>query len=61
MAWLSGLAGKAEEVLNNIDKSTAKVLKKDDNKSEQPLLEVMSVSHEPNKLYDDKNSSYDNR
>ncbi|KAL7303671.1 hypothetical protein TKK_0003814 [Trichogramma kaykai] len=30
MAWLSDLAGKAEEMLNNIDKTTAAVLKKDD-------------------------------
>lgn len=42
MAWLSGLAGKAEEVLNNIDRSTAAVLKKEENGNED-LLEVRSL------------------
>lgn len=47
MAWLSGLAGKAEEVLNNIDRSTAAVLKKEDIDKqdflESNLLEVRSL------------------
>lgn len=31
MAWLSDLAGKAENLLNKIDKNTAAVLSKDKN------------------------------
>ncbi|XP_014203410.1 golgin-84 [Copidosoma floridanum] len=49
MAWLSDLAGKAEEVLNNIDRSTAAVLKKDDKNSlESSLLEVRSLPPDSN-------------
>lgn len=52
MAWLSGLAGKAEEVLNTIDKSTAKVLKKEDigkqDLLESNLLEVRSLPPDSN-------------
>ncbi|KAJ8680414.1 hypothetical protein QAD02_016201 [Eretmocerus hayati] len=51
MAWLSGLAGKAEEVLNNIDKSTAAVLKKEDARNdltESNLLEVRSLPPDSN-------------
>ncbi|OXU21932.1 hypothetical protein TSAR_010551 [Trichomalopsis sarcophagae] len=51
MAWLSGLAGKAEEVLNNIDRSTAAALKKEDGKrdfSESNLLEVRSLPSDSN-------------
>lgn len=48
MAWLSGLAGKAEEVLNNIDRSTAAVLKKDDGGKKfdenDELIEVRSLA-----------------
>ncbi|XP_058801609.1 golgin-84 isoform X2 [Phymastichus coffea] len=46
MAWLSDLAGKAEEVLNNIDKTTAAVLKKEDAKRDSlgsSLVEVRSL------------------
>ena len=47
MAWLSGLAGKAEEVLNTIDRSTAAVLKKDELRPDfdesSGLLEVRSL------------------
>lgn len=31
MAWLTGLAGKAENLLNKIDQNTAAVLSKDKN------------------------------
>jgi hypothetical protein len=51
MAWLSGLAGKAEEVLNNIDRSTAAVLKKEDSKRDfqaSKLLEVRSLPSDSN-------------
>lgn len=51
MAWLSGLAGKAEEVLNNIDRSTAAALKKEDDKrdfTESNLLEVRSLPPDSN-------------
>ncbi|XP_011506310.1 PREDICTED: golgin-84 [Ceratosolen solmsi marchali] len=46
MEWISGLAGKAEEVLNNIDRGTAAVLKKEDGKrgvQASDLLEVRSL------------------
>ena len=38
MAWLSGLAGKAEHLLNKIDQNTAAVLSKEKN---DQLAEVM--------------------
>lgn len=47
MAWLSGLADKAENLLNKIDKNTAAVLNKD--KYEMPqghLSEVTWLSPE---------------
>lgn len=40
MAWLSGLAGKAETLLNKIDQNTAAVLNKEKN---DHLTEVMWV------------------
>ena len=41
MAWLSGLAGKAETLLNKIDQNTAAVLNKDKN---DQLAEVKWLS-----------------
>lgn len=55
MAWLSGLAGKAEEVLNTIDRSTAAVLRKEDGlrrdmsgMDSSTLLEVRSLPPDSN-------------
>lgn len=46
MAWLSGLAGKAETLLNKIDQNTAAVLNKDKNGVDTLLTEVKWVSPE---------------
>lgn len=42
MAWLSGLADKAENLLNKIDKNTAAVLNKD--KYEMPTSQLTEVT-----------------
>jgi len=42
MAWLSGLADKAENLLNKIDKNTAAVLNKD--KYEMPQGHLSDVT-----------------
>lgn len=42
MAWLSGLADKAENLLNKIDKNTAAVLNKD--KYEMPHNHLSGVT-----------------
>lgn len=46
MAWISGLAGKAENLLNKIDKNTAAVLSKDkyDIEPNNQLTAITSIS-----------------
>ena len=44
MAWLSGLAGKAENLLNKIDQNTAAVLNKEKNGIDGQLMEVKWMS-----------------
>lgn len=47
MAWLSGLADKAENLLNKIDKNTAAVLNKDKYElSQTQLTHVTWISSE---------------
>ena len=46
MAWLSGLAGKAENLLNKIDQNTAAVLSKEKNEYEH-LLQIASDDKTP--------------
>lgn len=45
MAWLSGLADKAENLLNKIDKNTAAVLNKD--KYDGPQSQLTEVTWVP--------------
>lgn len=46
MAWISGLAGKAENLLNKIDKNTAAVLSKDKYaiESDNQLTDITLIS-----------------
>lgn len=49
MAWLSGLADKAENLLNKIDKNTAAVLNKD--KYELPQAQLTHVTWIPSESW----------
>lgn len=47
MAWLSGLTGKAENFLNSLDQTAAKVLHENNESKDDPEQPLSTTSHTP--------------